>query len=64
MSTRTFLTRHQAAEYIGCSLRTIDNLTRRGVLTRYKDRRDGRLTLIDPDELNNLDQPQPIIPAA
>lgn len=45
------LTRQQAANRVGCNIRTIDRRIRSGELPA---RRSGRLVRIDPDDLDRM----------
>ena len=45
------LTRQQAANRVGCNIRTIDRRIRSGELPA---RRSGRLVRIDPDDLDKM----------
>lgn len=47
----TLLTRQQAAERVGCNVRTIDRRIRAGELPA---RRSGRLVRIDPEDLDAM----------
>lgn len=47
----TLLTRKQAAEIVGCDIRTIDRRIRSGELPA---RRSGRLVRIDPADLDAM----------
>lgn len=59
MSEQTFLTPTEAAARRGCHPGTLNHLVRRGLLTRYRDRTDGRRTLYDTAELDALDHRTP-----
>jgi excisionase family DNA binding protein len=56
--TRRWYSQREAAEYLGCTDRTIRNYIRRGVLPASRVR-DGRTIRIDVADLDNLLCPVP-----
>lgn len=48
-----WFTRQQAADYLGCSLATLDRMISRNKLTRYKVE-NSRSTRLDRDELDAM----------
>ena len=60
--TREMISRRQAAAQLGCHIRTIDYYLRVKKITKY---RDGRSRIwIDPEELNALITPVPVVESA
>ena len=60
--TTRWLTRKQAADFIGCHLRTVENYLNTGKLTKHKDGR-GRIW-IDREEIEALLTPVPVVESA
>jgi hypothetical protein len=57
-----WITRKQARDMIGCSLRTVDHMLTDGRLTKYLDGM-GRIW-IHPDEIRDLVTPVPVVNSA